>query len=345
MKVVIATTIVPFTEGGAIFIVDWLDEMLRRAGHQVEVLKIPFHSSYPEMLDQMLALRLLDVAACGDRLIAIRTPSYLLRHTKKITWFIHHHRGAYDLWGTPYQDIPGTREGLRYRDAIFNADNMAFAESKRIFANSRVVAGRLKRFNDVDAEVLYPPLLDPERYRAESYSDYILYVSRLAHHKRQHLAIEALRYTRTPVRLILAGKADSEAYGQQLLSSIEKYGLGDRVSILPDWISEGEKIKLFATCLGGLYIPYDEDSYGYPSLEAQHAGKAVITTSDSGGPLELISDGENGLISAPDPKALAAALDRLYGNRPLARSLGERGKDKIAELGVTWDNVIAKLLS
>jgi glycosyltransferase involved in cell wall biosynthesis len=345
MKVVIATTIVPFIEGGAIFIVDWLDEMLRRAGHRVEVLKIPFHPCYPEMFDQMLALRLLDVAAYGDRLIAIRTPSYLLRHTNKVIWFIHHHRGAYDLWGTMYQDIPGTREGLRYRDAIFSADNMAFAESQKIFANSRVVAGRLKRFNAVDAEVLYPPLLDPERYRAESYSDYILYVSRLAHHKRQHLAIEALRYTRTPVRLILAGKADSETYGQQLLSSIEKYGLGDRVSILPDWISEEEKIKLFANCLGGLYIPYDEDSYGYPSLEAQHASKAVITTSDSGGPPELISDGENGFISAPDPKALAVAMDRLYDNRSLARSLGERGKERIAELGVTWDNVIAKLLS
>ena len=107
MRVVVASTFVPFVDGGASFMVDWLEQMLLRRGHEVETLRIPFDSHYPELLDQMLALRLLDVTAHGDRLIAIRTPSYLLRHPAKVLWFIHHHRGAYDLWGTPYQDIPG----------------------------------------------------------------------------------------------------------------------------------------------------------------------------------------------------------------------------------------------
>jgi glycosyltransferase involved in cell wall biosynthesis len=347
MKVIIASTIVPFVKGGGTFIVDWLEQMLVEYGHQVETLKIPFHSWYPEMLDQMLALRLLDLTDSADRLIAIRTPSYLLRHPNKVLWFIHHHRTAYDLWGTKYQEIPSTVEGLRYRDAIYSADNVAFREARRIFTNSRVVSARLKKFNEIDSEVLYPPLMQPERYRTESYGDYILYVSRLVSHKRQDLAVKAMRYTRTPVRLVVAGAPDAgpgDAYVNGLCSFVEQHNLRDRVTILQDWISEDDKIKLFSNCLASIYIPLDEDSYGYSSLESHHARKAVITTTDSGGPPELIHDGENGFIVDPDPKVIARAMDRLYEDRALAQRMGEAGVQRISELGITWDTTIARLL-
>src|SRR5881396_3114565 len=126
MKIIIASSVAPFVDGGSTFIVDWLGEMIQALGHEVEVLKFPFSPTTPEMLDQMLALRLIDLSQHGDRLIAIRHPSYLLRHPNKILWFIHHHRGAYDLWGTKYQDLPSTPEGIGYRDAIISADELAF---------------------------------------------------------------------------------------------------------------------------------------------------------------------------------------------------------------------------
>ncbi len=345
MKVVVASTFVPFVDGGASFIVDWLERMLLRRGHEVETFRIPFDSRYPELLDQMLALRLLDVSGHGDRLIAIRTPSYLLRHPAKVLWFIHHHRGAYDLWGTPYQDIPDTPGGRRIREAIISADNLAFGEARAVFTNSQVVRNRLRKFNGVDAEVLYPPLIDPERYRAAAYGDYALYMSRLTMHKRQHLAIEAMRYTRTPVRLIVAGAPENQEYLGRLNGLVEKLGLRDRVEIRAGWMPEQEKIELFSHCLAAVYAPFDEDSYGYPSLEAHHSCKAVITTGDSGGTLELIRDGDNGFVTEPSAKDLAAALDRLYRDRTMARRMGEAGQARIAELGVSWDRVLTRLLA
>ena len=36
MKVLLASTIVPFIEGGGTFIVDWLAEKLQEYGHQVD---------------------------------------------------------------------------------------------------------------------------------------------------------------------------------------------------------------------------------------------------------------------------------------------------------------------
>jgi len=347
MKIIVASTINPFVDGGSTFIVDWLEENLRRAGHQVEALNFPFDFSHTGMLDQMLALRLLDLSQHGDRLIAIRTPSYLLRHPSKVLWFIHHHRSAYDLWNTPYTDIPRSPEGLRYRRAIMNADDAAFGEAHRIFANSQVVADRLKRFNHVNAKVLYPPLGNAERYHSTAFDDYILYVSRLTHHKRQWLAIEALRHSRTPVKLVIAGLPDPDAapYLAQLQSLVEKYGLGDRVVLVPAWIPDQEKIRLYAACLATIYIPLDEDSYGYPTLEAHHSGKAVITTSDSGGTRELIVDGENGFLSAPDPEAIAQAMDKLYLDKRLAEDMGAAGQRRMVQLGITWEHVIERLLA
>jgi len=346
MKVIIASCVVPFVEGGATFLVEWLGQAIKSRGHAVETLLFPFSANYTEMLDQMMALRLLDLSQHGDRLIAVRTPSYLLQHPHKILWFIHHHRPAYDLWGTRYQDIPNTPEGICYRDAIHQADNIAFSEARKIFSNSRVVAERLKQFNKVDAEVLLPPLGDPERFHCRSMGDYVLYVSRFTHHKRQWLAIEGMRHTKTPVHLVLAGKADpdSAAYVNDLRSQVEKYGLQSRVSIIDRFVSEQEKIDLFADSLAGIYFPLDEDSYGYPTLEAHHSGKPVITTSDSGGTAELILDGVNGFLTAPDPEAIGQAMDRLYLDRAMASAMGNSGRERIAQLNITWDNVLEKLL-
>jgi glycosyltransferase involved in cell wall biosynthesis len=345
MRIIIATTIEPFVSGGDAVMVDSLEQMLSRAGHAVETLRLPFLPSYTEMLDQMLALRLFDLGDTADRLIAIRTPSYLLRHRNKVLWFIHHHRSAYDFWGTEFGDMPDTPEGRRYREAILAADGLAFAEARAIFTNSRVVSRRLEHFNQVASEVLYPPLLNPERYVCREYGHSIVYVSRIVRHKRQHLAIEALAQTRTPVRLTIAGPSNDPDYRSELERLADRHGVRERLVFRPEWISESEKIDILSNSLAALYLPWDEDSYGYAALEAQQASKAVVTTSDSGGPLELIEHESNGLVVKADAHSVAAAMDRLFDDRKLAVRLGERGRARISELGITWENVLPRLLA
>lgn len=344
MKIIIASTIVPFIEGGGTFIVDWLDTILKKYGHKTEVLKIPFHSHPPEMLQQMMALRLLDVTASADMLIAIRTPSYLIRHPNKVLWFIHHHRGAYDLWDTQYQDIPATEEGLQIREAFIQADNLAFSEARKIFTNSMIVSGRLKKFNNVDSEVLYPPLMDSEKYHCSEYGDYLFYPSRLTHHKRQYLAVEAMKYTSSKVKLIVAGNPEDPSYQQQLHAVVKSNKLQDRVRIIDRWISDDEKIEFYAKCLGCIYLPLDEDSYGYPSLESYHSRKPVITCNDSGGTLEIVEHGVNGFISSPDPKELAGYFDQIYNQKNLAEKMGTAGQERIYYMNISWENVVQRFV-
>lgn len=347
MKLIIATTSNPFVEGGATFMVDWLEHALVRRGHEVETFRFPFSDAHDEILDQLVALRLIDLSEHGERLITVRTPSHLLRHPCKVTWFIHHYRSAYDLWGTPYQSLPNSHEGEACRQAIVSADNIGLREARRLFCNSIAVRNRLKKYNGLTAEVLYPPLMNPEEFGCGEYGEYLLYFSRLAHHKRQWLALESLRYTKTPVHLVIAGEADATSlqYVEDLKSAIDRYELRKRVSLMPRWVPHEEKLRLFADCLGVLYFPFDEDSYGYPSLEAHAARKAVLTTTDSGGTIELIGHGVNGFVVPPDPEVMAQHMDVLYRNRNAARQMGEQGSSQVLELGITWDHVVGRLLS
>lgn len=317
---------------------------VRERGHEVDTIEIPFHSAWDTMLEQMLAIRLMDVSDAADVLVAIRTPSYLLRHPNKRLWFIHHHRGAYDLWDTPYQDIPSTPEGLAVRHAVVAADELYLREARQIFTNSQIVADRLREYNDLEGHVLYPPLGEPQRFVPGPAEDYVFYPCRITGHKRQQLAVEAAAHLATDARVVIAGAAESPEQLRLLHETIASHGLQDRVQLIARWISEEEKAELIARSIGVLYIPFLEDSYGYVTLEAFHAHKPVITCSDSGGTLEIVEDGENGLIVAPEPIALAAAIDRLRSDPQAAVAMGERARETLRAKDISWDRVVTSLL-
>jgi glycosyltransferase involved in cell wall biosynthesis len=340
----VASTFVPFIEGGGRMIVRDLVHAIRERGHEVDTVEIPFVSVWDRMLEQMLAIRLMDVSEAADVLVAIRTPSYLLRHPNKRLWFIHHHRGAYDLWDTPYQDIPSTPEGLGVRHAVVAADDLYLREAQRIFTNSQIVADRLREFNDLEGHVLYPPLGEPERFVPGPAEDYVFYPCRITGHKRQHLAVEAAAHLASDARVVIAGAADSPEQLRPLHETIARNGLQDRVQVISRWISEEEKADLISGSIGVLYIPFLEDSYGYVTLEAFQAHKPVITCSDSGGTLEIIEDGVNGLITEPDPVALAAAIDCLRLDPSEAAAMGEHGREILREMDISWDRVVTSLL-
>ena len=344
MRIILASTFVPFVNGGARFIVEWLEEKLLDEGHQVERFYLPFLETPEDLLDQVSALRLIDVSDACDLLIAFRPPAYVLRHPNKVLWFIHHIRSYYDLWDGEYGPAK-TPINKAVRESLKSLDDVSLREARKVFTNSQVVADRLLAFNNVQAEPLYPPIRAPERFHCRSYGDELVAVCRMEPHKRQDVLIEALKHTRTPVKLRLCGKTSGEGFAGQLKAAAHDPKLKGRLVLDDRWISEDEKAELMAEALAAVYAPHDEDSYGYPSLEAAHAAKCVVTTTDSGGVLELIQDGRNGLVCAPDALSLARAFDRLYMDRALARRLGEANRDRLGELGIHWERVVSALTS
>jgi glycosyltransferase involved in cell wall biosynthesis len=339
MRVAIVNNQAPFVRGGAELLGEWLASKLQEHGHQVELVRLPFQWNPSErIVDHMLAARLIRLGD-AERVVAFKFPAYFVPHDDKLLWLLHQFRQAYDLWGTPYQDIPATTRGAAIREAIIAADRRYLAEARRIYTNSEIVGRRLSLYTRLSSEPLYPPLFDPSPYRCEEYGDYFFFPSRINAVKRQHVAVEAIANTRSAARLVIAGPPDTIADRDRLLGVIHELGVEDRVEVIPRWISEDEKQRLFASARGVLYLPVGEDSYGYVTLEAFHARKAVLTMADSGGTMELVRDRYNGRVVA-DSIELAAAIDELQDDDLLAEGMGNAAERTISDLDISWDRVV-----
>ncbi len=344
MNVAIVNNQSPFIRGGAELLAEWLADRLRRDGHGAEVIRIPFAWSPAErVVDSMMAARLIRIPNV-DRVVALKFPAYLVPHDDKIMWLLHQFRQAYDLWGTPYQDIPNTPSGHRVRDAVIEADNLHLRQVPRIFTNSSTVGARLMRHNGIASTVLHPPLAEPEAYWCDRYGDYVFYPSRISAGKRQVLAVRAMAHVHGAGRLIIAGPPESDGALAELREEIAYQDVEDRVTLLPGWMDEQEKRRLIAGARAIIYVPVGEDSYGYVSLEAFESCKPVLTMADSGGVLELVIDGLNGIV-AHSSVLLGAAIERVLDDEPLARRLGEAGHQRLREMDISWDHVVSSLTS
>jgi glycosyltransferase involved in cell wall biosynthesis len=348
MRILIVTTQVPFIRGGAELQAEGLRDALRRAGHEAELVSIPFKWYPPEaILDHMLACRLLDLTEVAgsnvDLLIGLKFPAYLIPHPNKVLWVIHQHRTAYELWDHSLADLIHSPNGRQVRDAIWQADVNTFREARTVYAESVTVADRMKRYCGIDSTPLFHPPPSAEKFYTREAEDYLFFPSRLALSKRQGLVLEALSLTKERVVVRFSGAADERSYGAALKKAAQKLKVEDRVQWLGP-IPEGEKYEQYARCLGVIFPPVDED-YGYITLEAMLSSKPVITCADSGGSLEFITDGENGLVAQPTAESLAAAMDRLWLDRAQTRQLGKASRARYEQMGLNWETVVRTLLS
>ncbi|MEO0145045.1 MAG: glycosyltransferase family 4 protein [candidate division WOR-3 bacterium] len=293
----------------------------------------------------MLEARILDIEKMpleADLVIALKFPSYFVKHKNKIVWFLHHYRQFYDLWDSPFNLINHSEETKALRDIVIKADTAMLKEAKKVFSISKTVAERLKNYNGIDSEVIYPPLVEKEVFYCDSYEDFIFFPSRLTPLKRHELAIEAMEYVKAPITLIIAGEVEDKNYLNKLENLIFKKKLNNKVKIFKN-LSKREIIEFYAKCLAVIFPSYKED-YGYITLEAMYSHKAVITCTDSGGPTEFIKHGVNGFIINPDKNFLAETIEKMYKDKKKTIEMGRLAYKKISSLDISWQRVIEKFI-
>jgi glycosyltransferase involved in cell wall biosynthesis len=338
MKILIATSGVPFIRSDAEILANNLLEALSEAGHEAELVAIPFKDYPPGRIpDQILACRLLDLTeTCGvriDRVIGLKFPAYLIPHPNKVIWLRLEPEAA-GLMHCP--DGPGIRAAIR------QADRELIPEAQAVYALSQNVAGRLRRCSGIASEPLYHPPANAHLFHNDSAGDYFFCPRPVNSANRQGLAIQAMAQCRERVRIRFAGEPGSLTEQAECVNAIRKLKLSDRA----DWlgmVSEDQERELYANCLGVIFSPVDEN-YGYVTLEAMLSSKAVITCSDSGGPLEFVVAHQTGLVADPTPESLAQAMAMLWADRHCATAMGEAGRAHYQDLHISWANVVEKLL-
>jgi len=332
---------VPFLRGGAEIFADTLVDELRALDHEAELVTVPF-KWYPgtRVLDQAFLWRLLDLTESDGRpidlVVATKFPSYCVRHPNKRVWVLHQFRQAYELDRTDLGQFSEEPTDRALRRSVQRLDRIALGEAQRLFATSQNVADRIERSTGLAAEVMpHPPQELP--YRCDEYGDFVLSVGRLDRAKRNDLLLEAAALD-SSLRVVITGEGPDR---ERLETIARDRGLNGRAEFTGQ-VDEAELASLYARCLAVYYAPVDED-FGMVPYEAFLSEKPVLTTTDAGGPLEVVADGRTGLVTAPDAAELARAAGRLREHPDEARAYGRAGRELAAR--VTWDACLDRLLS
>jgi glycosyltransferase involved in cell wall biosynthesis len=166
----------------------------------------------------------------------------------------------------------------------------------RFLANSQHVAGRIRRYYNREATVVYPPV-DTEFFHPDGGppESYFLVVSALVPYKRLDVAIRACQAIGAPLKIVGDGP-ERARLGRLAGPGTEFLGRGDRTSLR----------SLYQHTMA-LIQPGEED-FGIAPVEAQACGRPVVALG-RGGALESVEEGVTGvLIHDPSVEAFAEGL-------------------------------------
>jgi len=337
VRIAVCAPQVPFEHGGAELFAETLVRELCQRDHEATLVTVPF-KWYPgqRVLSQALLWRLLDLDEANgrsiDMVVGTKFPSYCVRHPNKVIWCVHQFRQAYDFDRTPLGQFAESADDRATIEAVRRLDATAFGEARAVFATSRNVAGRIRESIGLEAEVMPHPA-QSLAYRTAPSQGFILSVGRLDRAKRVDLLLAAA--ASGGFRIVVAGDGpDRAALEAQAAAAGVDAAFEGRVD-------DARLVELYATCTAVFYAPVDED-FGMVPYEAFLSGKPVLTTTDAGGPLEVVRDRHTGLVVEPTADAVAAGARALLVDDEAAQGMGTAGRTVAA--AVTWDATIERLL-
>jgi glycosyltransferase involved in cell wall biosynthesis len=174
----------------------------------------------------------------------------------------------------------------------------------RYVAISHYVAGRIGRYYNREATVVYPPV-DTDFFQPDaalSGVPFALVVSALVPYKRIDLALEACRIARVPLTIVGDGP---ERARLEASAGPDVTFLGQR---------SNEEIRTLYRTAAVTLLPGEED-FGIVPLEAQACGRPVVALA-RGGALETVVPNTTGiLVDEGTPAAFAEAIDRAIAAR------------------------------
>lgn len=168
---------------------------------------------------------------------------------------------------------------------------------------------------------------------------YLLAMGRLVEKKGFDLLIRAFASIASEflgVQLLVAGDGEERRYLERMVDELK---MRERITLL-GFADREKTIALFLGC-EFFVLSSRVEPFGIVALEAMAARKAVLATK-SGGVVDLIRPGVNGLLVDPEIGALAEGMREMLAHPEATRAMGERADATIQ--AHTWTAVTRQFL-
>jgi glycosyltransferase involved in cell wall biosynthesis len=195
--------------------------------------------------------------------------------------------------------------------------------ARGVVAVSEALADEARALGARDVAVVPNGVAIPAEPGVEADPPYVLYAGRLSEEK----GVEELVEAADGLPLVVVGDGPL------------RWRVPDALGFVPR-----EELERLLAGAAVVACPSRREGFGLISAEAMAYGRSVVASA-VGGLLDLVRDGETGLLVPPrDPAALRAALERLLGDADLRARLGAAGREHVRDL-CDWDRVTAATIA
>lgn len=176
----------------------------------------------------------------------------------------------------------------------------------------------------IDTEY-FKPVVKPHQNKVYT----ITFVGRISRLKQIELAIEAIAYCKKEgiqtIQLNIIGPKSDVVYFDELTALIEKLDCQDTIHFLGT-ISH-ENLVTYYQNSDILALPSKHESFGMVMTEAMACEVPVIALKDSGGPDEIISNGEDGILTTKE--SYSHALFQLLSDKEKLKRMRVNARNKV----------------
>jgi glycosyltransferase involved in cell wall biosynthesis len=206
-------------------------------------------------------------------------------------------RWFYDLYHDRKDSLFGrlTRPVIRY---LRMRDNAIDDRVDYYLANSPVIARRLWKFYNRDANIVYPPI-ELSQYQDRGDEGFYVHLGRLDAEKGIEAIVEAFESLNKPI-VFAGGEGDAGV--------VDRIRTADNMQYV-GFVSEDKKYDLLGRCRTVVFNGQNED-FGIVPVEANASGKPCLVRNE-GFPGMFVEDGMNGYLHDGSASSIRSAVDRL----------------------------------
>lgn len=222
--------------------------------------------------------------------------------------------------------------GQHYTDTVGNREYYMNANHLLVHTNLQKRAmEQMDMFKNLDIRI-FPLGVDCGVFKPIAKKNQVpklLYVGRIVEWKRIHLAIEALSKLKEngfpEASLKIIGPVSSQAYLETLKGIVINKGLEADVAFLGH--KEHSELPTYFQEADLFVLPSDKETFGMVMIEAMACGTPVAGMDCPGGPADVITHLENGLLTTPEN--YSQTILEYFVNRERVIEIEKNAREKV----------------